>query len=159
MGCFVCPLCVSNTKQTITYRSPQVEDPSCLQHLFALSCTIMTQAWKVAARLQTDLNNRSPKDKGHHEKAASRLRAEVQDLAIAAKEEGDVVVIWALSKALRRARKSPKTAVQPFWPKMATVLPAPKKNARHGLRSSPTSSRIRSPLTRGRAYFRCSKRG
>ena len=39
----------------------------------------------------------------------------MQDKALSAKaEEGDAAVIWTLSKALRRAKKSPELALQPF---------------------------------------------
>ena len=83
----------------------------------------------------------------------------MQNKAFATKaEEGDAAEIWTLGKALRRASKSPKQLrFNRFWHVMATVLPVPKRNSKHGLRLLPTSFHIKSPLTRGIVGFNCSR--
>ena len=48
-------------------------------------------------------------------------------MALAAKaEEGDPFVVWILSKALRRAKKSPKVALQPFLAQNGQCVTSPQ---------------------------------
>ena len=73
------PIVFLHYEADIADRSPQPDDPSCLQHLIAWSRTTMAQAWKDAARLQAELSSQKVVTR-----AAYRQWSEDQDFALAA---------------------------------------------------------------------------